>query len=81
MNKQVENSEKFRLRLLRERAGLTLPELPRQVGVSDRNVWDWERGLVMPRLDRAVILARALNVSLKDLCRAIGIEVEDLPSN
>jgi putative transcriptional regulator len=81
MTNETGNQNKANLRQLRENAGLTLAELSRQVGVSDRNIWDWEKGISIPRLDRAVALARALNVSLKEICRAMGIEVEDLPSD
>lgn len=81
MTTETGREEKSKLRQLREQAGFTLSELGRQVGVSDRNIWDWERGLSIPRLDRAVALARALNISLNDLCRAMGIDVDDLPSD
>lgn len=70
--------EKSQLRILREEAGFTLTELGREVGVSDRNIWDWERGLALPRLDRAVALAKALKITLPELCQAMGIEVEEL---
>ena len=80
MSKKAENEAKSQFRLLREGAGLTLAELGKQVGVSDRNVWDWENGHALPRLDRAVAVARALGISLKELCRALKIDVDDLSS-
>ncbi len=73
--------DKTPLRLLRERAGLTQPELGRQVGVSDRNIRDWENGSSMPRIDRAAALARVLKISLKDLCRALGVDVSGIPDD
>lgn len=70
---------KPQLRLLREAAGLTRPELGKRVGVSDRQVYDWENGLKLPRIDRAAALARELEVTLKTLCQAMGIGVEGIP--
>jgi len=80
MTNEPGNKNKSKFRLLREDAGLTLAELGRQIGVSERNAWDWERGLSIPRLDRAIALAKVLKVPLVELCRVMGMEVEDLPN-
>jgi transcriptional regulator with XRE-family HTH domain len=73
------NEGKSDLRLLREAAELTRSELGRRIGVSERQIYDWENGIKLPRIDRAVALARELGVSLQTMCRAIGIDVTGLP--
>jgi transcriptional regulator with XRE-family HTH domain len=77
------NEGKSPLRLLREAAELTRTELGRRIGVSERQIYDWENGIKLPRVDRAVALARELGVPLQTVCRALGIDVtgvlEDRP--
>ncbi len=58
------NQGKSQLRLLRETAELTRTQLGRRIGVSDRQIYDWENGIKLPRIDRAVALARELGVPL-----------------
>lgn len=64
---------------LRKRANKTRVQVGREVGVTERNIYDWENGKFYPRLDRAVALARSLGVSFKDLCIAMGIDVSGVP--
>jgi len=59
------NEGKSELRRLRESAKLTRSELGRRIGVSERQIYDWENGIKLPRIDRAVALARELGVSLQ----------------
>jgi transcriptional regulator with XRE-family HTH domain len=77
------NEGKSPLRLLREAAELTRSELGRRIEVSERQIYDWENGIKLPRIDRAVALARELKVPLQTVCRALGIDVtgvlEDKP--
>ncbi len=73
------NQGKSELRFLREAAELTRSELGRRIGVSERQIYDWENGIKLPRIDRAVALARELGVSLQTMCRAIGIDVTGIP--
>lgn len=70
-----------KLKELIERADLTQRQLSDITHVSERSINEWVRGASFPRLDRAVLLARALGVSLKELCEALGISVEDVPSD
>jgi transcriptional regulator with XRE-family HTH domain len=67
------------LKALLERANLTQRQLSDQVNVTERNINDWVRGVSYPRLDRAADLARALGVTLKELCEALGISTEGIP--
>jgi transcriptional regulator with XRE-family HTH domain len=69
------NEGKSPLRLLREAAELTRSELGRRIGVSERQIYDWENGIKLPRIDRAVALVRELGVPLQTVCRALGINV------
>jgi len=69
------NEGKSPLRLLREAAELTRTELGRRIGVSERQIYDWENRIKLPRIDRAVALARELGVSLQTVCKALGIDV------
>jgi transcriptional regulator with XRE-family HTH domain len=75
------NERKSPLRLLREAAELTRTELGRRIGVTERQIYDWENGIKLPRVDRAVALARELGVSIETVCRALGIDVTGLPKN
>lgn len=75
------NEGKSALRLFREAAELTRTELGRRIGVSERQIYDWENGIKMPRIDRAVALARELKVPMKKVCLAIGIDVTGVPDD
>lgn len=68
-----------KLKELLEKAQVTQRQLSDEVGVSERNINDWIRGVSIPRLDRAVAMSKSLGVSLKDLCEALGISVDGVP--
>jgi transcriptional regulator with XRE-family HTH domain len=61
--------EKFaqRLKELREARALTQVKLAEMVGVIPRVYNRWERGTVTPRLDKLIILADILQVTLDEL--------------
>lgn len=75
------NQERLTLKLLREKANLTQPELSRRMDVGIRIIGDWERGQSVPRFDRAIALARELGVSLKTLAKAMKLDVTDIPND
>jgi transcriptional regulator with XRE-family HTH domain len=56
-----------RLRELRERAGLSLRELARQIGEDHSNVGFWERSGKIPRSDVLAPMAKALGVTVEEL--------------
>lgn len=62
-----------RLRLLRERTGISLRELARQIGEGHTNVVYWERSGKIPRSDLLVPIANALGVSVEEI---LGITKE-----
>jgi len=55
------------LRRLREKAGLSVRELARQIGESHTNVSYWERSGQLPRSDKLTAIAKALGVSVEEL--------------
>jgi len=46
-----------RLRMLREKKGITVEELAAKIGVSYRAVYHWETGEAEPKLDYLPVLA------------------------
>lgn len=56
-----------RLRSLRERAGLSVPDLARAVGVSRQQIHGYESGKNEPRLSTLIRLAEALGVAVSSL--------------
>jgi transcriptional regulator with XRE-family HTH domain len=76
-----ENSEKpedLTLRSYRESLDLSREELSRRLELSARTIEDWERGRKLPRLDNAVLLAKELGLSMKELCRSMSLDVSSL---
>lgn len=73
--KSINQSE---LKTLREAAGLTQPELSQKMNCGIRIITDWENGRRIPRFDNAIALARELNVSLKELAKAMKLDVSDI---
>lgn len=73
--------EKTPLRILREEKGYTRPQVKAVIGVSERRQADWESGEAVPSLENAIALARLYKVSLKTLCKAIGLDVSGIPDD
>lgn len=73
--------EKLPLRILREQAQLTRPQVRQLIGVSERRQADWENGEAMPSAENLVALARLYKVSLKRLCTMMGIDVAGVPDD
>ncbi len=69
------------LRTLRKEANLTQEELAKMLGVSRNNIASYEAGKYYPQFDRAVAMARALNVPLKVLAKAMQIDVNGVPND
>lgn len=80
---KYESTEKseITLRILREAAGLTQPELSQRLNCGIRIISYWENGHKIPRLDNAIALAAELNVSLKELSKAMGLDVSRVPDD
>lgn len=56
-----------RIVALRERHGYSRRDLANLTGITFKQMWEWERGLVLPRRYALELLARALGVKLSDL--------------
>ena len=56
-----------RLRRLRQKSGLTMRELARQVGVDHSNIRFWEQSGKPPRSDLLTPISKALGVSVEEL--------------
>lgn len=82
MSKLKKQSQDDRpLRTLRENAGLTQAKLAELMNCSRYLIVCYEAGKKTPSFDRAVALARSLNVSLKELAKAMNIDVTGLPDD
>lgn len=60
-----------KIRMLREKSGLTQAALARELGISRSGVNAWEMGLSVPQVQYIVTLAKQFNVSTDYL---LGIE-------
>lgn len=61
-----------RVRLARSERGLTTREVAAALNVSAPLISRWERDLVYPRLDEALDLCRALDISIGWLIEGVG---------
>ena len=75
-----QNRGEITLKLLRQRKKISGERLAREVGVSYGSVLGWESGAV-PSLENAIAIARALNVSLTELCLSLGFSLDGIPSD
>jgi transcriptional regulator with XRE-family HTH domain len=69
------------LKALIDDAGTNQRELSKRVGLSERTLNDWVARKKVPRLDNALILARALGVSLKTLSSSLGFDISGIPDD
>lgn len=76
-----QNSEKSPLRLLREKAGLTRPQVRDMIGVSERRQADWETGKAMPNAENIAALCRLYQVPLKKMFESLGVDVSHIPDD
>ncbi len=66
-----------RLIAARERAGFTVAQLARRLGVQTRTLSAWERDQSEPRSNRLLMLAGMLGVSATWLLQGIGEGIEE----
>ena len=66
-----------KIRMLREKSGLTQAALARELGISRSGVNAWEMGLSVPQVQYIVTLAKQFNVSTDYL---LGIEETSMVS-
>lgn len=70
-----------RLKRLRKATGMSQPQLAEKMEVPVSTIRNWEQDRRVPRLDTAVILARALGVTLDELAGAIGETANQSPAS
>jgi len=63
-----------RLRLARTRAGLSKRAACEATGISESALYQWEHGIHMPTLDKAIKLCRVYDLTMSDL---VGDNEED----
>ncbi|MBW4475119.1 MAG: helix-turn-helix transcriptional regulator [Stenomitos rutilans HA7619-LM2] len=66
------------LKALREAIELTQAELAHAVNSTEKTVRNWENANAIPSFDKAVLLAKVLGVSLKQLAIEFGCDVKGL---
>ena len=65
---------------LRVAAGMSRAQLALGAGFKEGStIYDIERRGAIPKLDKAVGIARALNKSLRVVCEAIGLDLSGIP--
>jgi transcriptional regulator with XRE-family HTH domain len=63
----------------RERAGLSVPKLAEQIGVTRQTVHYWEAGDVLPQIAVLEPLAQAIGSSYEELFTRAGYDLKTLP--
>ena len=81
VEENLPEKEKSPLRLLREQAGLTRPQVKQHIGVSERMQADWESGKSMPTVENVAALANLYQVSLKTMFELLGLDVTKIPDD
>ena len=77
-----EDSQKRKptLEELRVAAGMSRAQLAQDAGFKEGStIYDIERKGAMPKLDKAVGIARALNRPLRVVCESIGLDLSGVP--
>jgi len=67
MKNQIKKSLAFKVKALRESAGLTQEDLASKCNVSWRTISNLERGLVIPDLTMLIQIAQTFNTKIDDL--------------
>ncbi len=57
----------MRIKKLRLEAGISRPQLAERMGVTPREVSNWEREIILPMVRQLPLLAHALGCSIEDL--------------
>jgi transcriptional regulator with XRE-family HTH domain len=60
---------------------ITQRTLSDRTGLTERRINDVVRGVSLPRLDNALALAVALEISLEELCIQLGLDVTGLKAH
>lgn len=66
-----------KIRYYREQKGFTQKQLAQITGISRQMIYQYENGMTIPKLYNAILLAKALEVSLDDLCSEVSPEYKE----
>jgi transcriptional regulator with XRE-family HTH domain len=75
------SDEVLPLKELIERAGYTQRDLSKVSGIPERTINSWVCGQRVPDLERYILLASYLRVSLKTLFASFGYDVSRIPDD
>ena len=81
IEEDLQEKEKSPLRLLREQAGLTRPQVKEKIGISERRQADWELGKALPNAENILAMANLYQVSLKTMFEVLGLDVTKIPDD
>jgi transcriptional regulator with XRE-family HTH domain len=81
IEEDLQEKEKSPLRLLREQAGLTRPQVKEKIGISERRQADWELGKALPNAENILAMANLYQVSLKTMFELLGLDVTKIPDD
>lgn len=69
------------MKTLRESVELTQAELAQAVKATEKAVRNWENDGAVPNFEKAVLLAKVLQVPLKRLALEFGLDVQGIPDD
>jgi len=81
MEKAVSPTDELTLKTLLSSADITQQELAQRMGVSVSLIGFYVANKKTPGFDKAILMARELNVSLKTLARAMKYDVTGIPDD
>ncbi|HBK97400.1 MAG TPA: hypothetical protein DD001_08690 [Microcoleaceae bacterium UBA10368] len=81
IEEDLPEKKKSPLRLLREQAGLTRPQVKEKIGISERRQADWESGKALPNAENILAIAKLYQISLKNMFRLLGLDVTKIPDD
>ena len=81
IEEDLPEKKKSPLRLLREKAGLTRPQVKEKIGISERRQADWESGKALPNAENILAMASLYQVSLKTMFELLGLDVTKIPDD
>jgi transcriptional regulator with XRE-family HTH domain len=81
MNPDTDNDPETTLKGLIEQAGTNQRKLSKECGIAEVTINAWVAGKYSPRLDNAILVAKALGVSLKSLAKSMGMDTKGVPDD
>lgn len=83
MNQDVRDFYEMSLTEIRDYRGFSRRSLSQQLlgRVSEDTLYSIEKRNQVPRIDTAIAISVALNISLKQFCHSIGLDISGLPDD